>query len=46
MIGIEAEEIAIDLIVYQLYGLTYDEVLIVDPDTPITREDYEKDYCI
>ena len=44
--GIEAEEIAIDLIVYQLYGLTYDEVLIVDPDTPITREDYEKDYCI
>ena len=44
--GIEAEEIAIDLIVYQLYGLTYDEVLIVDPETPITREDYEKDYCI
>ena len=21
--------------------LTYDEVLIVDPETPITREDYE-----
>ena len=41
-IGIEAEEIAIDLIVYQLYGLTYDEVLIVDPETPITREEYEK----
>ena len=30
----------IDLLVYQLYGLTYDEVLIVDPETPITREDY------
>jgi len=27
--------------VYQLYGLAYDEVLIVDPDTPITREEYE-----
>ena len=31
----------IDLLVYHLYGLTYDEVLIVDPDTPITREEYE-----
>ena len=28
--------------VYHLYGLTYDEVLIVDPNTPITREEYEK----
>jgi len=32
----------IDLIVYHLYGLTYDEVLIVDPATPITRKEYEK----
>ncbi len=32
----------IDLHVYHLYGLTYDEVLIVDPETPITREEYEK----
>ena len=24
------------------YTLTYDEVLIVDPETPITREEYEK----
>ena len=32
----------IDLIVYHLYGLTYDEVLIVDPDTPITRDEYEQ----
>ena len=31
----------IDELVYKLYGLTYDEVLIVDPDTPITREEYE-----
>ena len=32
----------IDLFVYHLYGLTYDEVLIVDPDTSITREEYKK----
>ena len=32
----------IDLLVYHLYGLSYDEVLIVDPDTPITREEYER----
>ena len=32
----------IDLFVYHLYGLTYDEILIVDPETPITREEYEK----
>lgn len=31
----------IDFLVYHLYGLTYDEVLIVDLDTPITREEYE-----
>ena len=30
----------IDFLVYQLYGLTYDEVLIIDPETPITREEY------
>ena len=36
------EEIEIDLLVYHLYGLTYDEVLIVDPETPITREEYEQ----
>ena len=32
----------IDNMVYHLYGLTYDEVLIVDPQTPITREEYER----
>lgn len=31
----------IDLHVYKLYGLTYDEILVVDPETPITREEYE-----
>jgi hypothetical protein len=36
-----ALEQQIDLLVYHLYGLTYDEVLIVDPDTPITRDEYE-----
>ena len=30
----------IDLLVYQLYGLTYDEVLVIDPETTITREEY------
>ena len=39
---ISKEEQEIDLVVYKLYGLTYDEVLIVDPQTPITREEYEK----
>lgn len=32
----------IDHLVYKLYGLTYDEILIVDPATPITREEYEQ----
>ena len=32
----------INLLVYHLYGLTYDEALVVDPETPITREEYEK----
>lgn len=31
-----------NILVYHLYGLTYDEVLIVDPETPITREEYEQ----
>lgn len=38
---ISALEEKIDLLVYRLYGLTYDEALIVDPETPITREEYE-----
>ena len=39
--GDKVLEQQIDLLVYHLYGLTYDEVLIVDPETPITREEYE-----
>lgn len=38
---IKEYEDQIDHIVYHLYDLTYDEVLIVDPETPITREEYE-----
>ena len=34
------EEQEIDRLVYHLYGLTYDEVKIVDPETPITEEEY------
>ena len=37
--GIEEE---LDSLVYRLYGLTYDEVLVIDPNTSITREEYEK----
>lgn len=33
-------ESEIDHLVYHLYDLTYDEVLIIDPETPITREQY------
>ena len=33
----------IDLLIYKIYNLKYDEVLIVDPQTPITRKEYEKD---
>ena len=34
-------ESEIDRLVYHLYGLTYDEILIIDPETPITRKEYE-----
>lgn len=36
-------ESKLDIILYHLYNLTYDEVLIVDPETPITREEYESE---
>ena len=36
-----ADEQEIDRLVYHLYGLTYDEVKIVDPETPITEEEYD-----
>lgn len=38
---VSAIEKDIDEIVYHLYDLTYDEVRIVDPETPITREQYK-----
>lgn len=31
----------LDLAVYKLYDLTYDEILIIDPETLITRKEYE-----
>lgn len=44
-VNIEADttslEYQIDFCVYHLYGLTYDEVLIVDSETPISREEYQ-----
>ena len=36
----------IDFIVHKLYDLTYDEILIADPNTPITREEYESNNII
>lgn len=38
---IAATDREIDLRVYHLYGLTYDEVLTVDPNTTITKLEYE-----
>lgn len=38
---IDATDREIDLRVYHLYGLTYDEVLTVDPNTTITKVEYE-----
>ena len=38
-----AWEAEIDFFVYKLYGLSYDEVLVVDPETGITREEYERE---
>ena len=38
LITLESE---IDILVYHLYDLTYDEVLIIDPNPPFTREEYE-----
>lgn len=32
----------LNIYIYKLYQLTYDEVLIVEPQISMTREDYEK----
>ena len=37
-----AWEAEIDFLVYKLYGLSYDEVLVVDPEMGMTREEYER----
>lgn len=40
-----AWEAEIDKLVYELYGLSYDEVLVVDPGTPLSKEEYyNKEY--
>ena len=39
---ISLEEKYIDLLVFHIYDLSYDEVLVVDPQTPISREEYDK----
>ena len=33
--------ILIDKLVYKQYELNYDEILIIDPETPISREEYD-----
>ncbi len=35
-----SEEHSIDILVYKLYGLTFNEVLIIDSDTTITSDEY------
>lgn len=35
------EELDIDQIIYHLYGLSYDEVLTVDPNTPFKKAEYD-----
>ncbi len=39
---IKEYEKQIDIMVYKLYELTYDEVLIVDPEFDLSREEYER----
>ena len=31
----------IDMMVYKLYNLEYEDILIIDPETPISREEYQ-----
>ncbi|MDE6649166.1 MAG: Eco57I restriction-modification methylase domain-containing protein, partial [Muribaculaceae bacterium] len=39
--SIQDLESQIDHIVYHLYHLTYDEVLVIDPQTPISRKEFD-----
>lgn len=41
-IDISSYEDEIDMIVYHLYNLSYEEVLIIDPETTITEEEYNR----
>lgn len=41
MVDIDKNIRNIDLLVYKLYGLTFNEILIVDPHTSITRDEYD-----
>jgi adenine-specific DNA-methyltransferase len=34
-------EIEIDILVYRLYDLTYDEVKVIDPEFPLNKKEYE-----
>lgn len=38
--NVSSFENEIDIIVYHLYGLTYAEILVIDPETTITEEEY------
>ena len=51
LMSIKSEDLSSDIsdlenelnfVIYKLYNLSYDEVLIIDPQTPITRKEYEK----
>lgn len=37
-----ALEQQIDVLVYRLYGLSYDEILVIDSKTTFSREEYEQ----
>ena len=39
--GTTAEERKIDLMVYNLYNLTYEEVKIIEPEFDLTKKEYE-----
>ncbi|MCF0121999.1 MAG: Eco57I restriction-modification methylase domain-containing protein, partial [Lachnospiraceae bacterium] len=39
---VSEHEAKIDQVVYSIYGLSFDDVLLVDPNTSLTREEYEK----
>lgn len=39
------EAIDLDILIYKTYKLTYDEILVIDPDTPILKDDYDSIVC-